>query len=266
MLTDDGSAPPSSSTATVSVGAGPTAAVNPDCAGAPSLATADDHGAQFFHDHPPQRAYVLDSFTPAPGANDLLSFTLAAYRAALENRGWRRVMLTDAISGEPGSFRQLWYGPINVITEAEVTTVGQQPFHAEFLAKLKEGAFARERLVAMPYDPSEHLPVDPLNEGPPNAVVINHIKVAPRAMARFAFLKQSFFLPTLQADPFQWRLIAAAAVANNLDTVLQIWELPDLNRLPFTMQRMGQYATYRNCLQPCIAGEDQEVHEAIDWS
>jgi len=266
MLTDDGSAPTFHSSDTPFVSAAPAMAVDANCPDAPPLAAGDDDSAQFFQDHPPNRAYVLDSFTPVPGSDGIWSFVLAIYRANLEQRGWRRVMVSDAVSGKPGSFRQLWYGPIGVITADEVAAVAQQPFHLAFVAKLMAGSFTRERLVAMPYDPGQPAPVETLNQGPPNAVVINHITVAPRALARFAFLKQNFFLPTLQAAPFQWRLVAAAARADDPHTVLQIWELPDFDRLPFTMQRIGQFATYRTCLQPCIVDEDQEIHEATDWT
>jgi hypothetical protein len=240
------------------------APVEDKCPDAPPFYQGGDDVVAFLQSYVPSGAYVLDQFAPTPVAGDLFAYTLASYRAELAARGWRRVVVTDAITGAPGSYAQLWYGALDTLTDAEIANVEKQPFHAEFSGKVL--SFQRERLIAMPYDPGPDPDRKDLGAGPPNVLVINRIGVQPGAMARFSYLKKTFFKPTLEGEPFDWRLVTAAAVASAPGTVIQIWELPDANRLPYTMQRMGQYATYRNCLQPCIAREDQQIHEATDWS
>jgi len=213
----------------------------------------------------PKFGYMLDSFVPAPGEDGTFSFALAAYRSETLARKWRRVFLADAVSGRPGSYVQLWRVPFADLEREKALANDQPPYHRAFVKKTT--SFTRTRLGAMVYDPAEgSAGPGALIDQSSSSLLVNEVNVRKGAMARFADLKQRFFIGAVSEARFGWRLIAAGVTGVGDDRrVFQIWKLPTLDALPFTMRRIGQNATYREGLAPCIAEEDQQLFEVLDW-
>jgi hypothetical protein len=211
-------------------------------------------------------SYALDRFVPKVDERDNVLLPIANYRAAMAEQNWTRVFLADAITGRPGEFVQLWRIPAGDATPAKMAKIRDGGAHNDFERTM--ASFDRMTSTPMPYDPNEdgRLLAAP-GRKTPSLLLADVITVKPGAMARFMCVKQNFFIPTITAPPYNWKLAGASAVdGGKVPTVLQIWELPDADRLAFTMQRIGQDTTYRNCLQPCIADENQQLLEVIDWT
>lgn len=211
-------------------------------------------------------SYAIDQFVPKEEDRDNILLPLADYRASMTEQGWQRLFLADAITGRPGEFTQLWRIPGPEGRE-RLARGRDQKAYEDFSSKM--AALEHMDTIPMPYDPNEGgQRMASLGRKTPGLFLIDVITVKKGALARFTCAKQEFFVPTVSADPYDWKLVGASATegAKGTTKVVQIWELPDANRLAFTMQRIGQDATFRNCLLPCIDDENQQLLEVIDWT
>jgi hypothetical protein len=211
-------------------------------------------------------SFAIDRFVPKAEERDNILLPLADYRAFVTELGWERLFLADAITGRPGEFFQLWRIP-GPDGRAQVAGVEKSARYRDFRSKLE----TLENVVTtpMPYDPNHGgQRLTSRERKTPGMLLIDTITLKKGALARFTCTKQGFFIPTVSAAPYDWRLVGAGATddAEGTIEVVQIWELPEANRLAFTMQRIGQDATFRSCLLPCIDDENQQLLEAIDWA
>jgi hypothetical protein len=240
---------------------GATADGDAQCLGAPPFAAGDDKAIEINKDG---YGYVFDRFIPSHETRDKVQLAIALYRSALLPWGWRRVFVADAITGQPGTFVQLWRVPVGELSSDKLGEREDSAAHAAFKSGLVR--FARAAFDAMPYDAYRGSQPSTVADGPPNVLLLNDVTVKKGALARFAFLKQSFFIDAVGADPFRWRLVGAGALRGHSNRILQMWELPDADTLPYTMRRAGQNLIYRRCLEPCIEAEDQQLYEVVDWT
>lgn len=212
----------------------------------------------------------------AMGAAARYRSTVAAFA------GWKRVFLSNAVTGVPGTFTQLFRIPKPFDPAATRKALEAQPAHAEFFKKIEPQSFERRFLCPLQYDPVRTF--DPADEArvegamnrvlasysesrdtPETVILIDEFEVLPAKLPDLIAAKEGFFKN--KVGQFGWDLIAAATDIGGQELpgapikVFQIWTLPNSNRLILTMRAMSQELEYRTKVLPCIVSEQQHLEE-----
>jgi hypothetical protein len=196
----------------------------------------------------------------------------AAYSVAVRHScGWRRVALLDAVTGTTAVFVQLFRVAMPFDAQAANAALNANPAVARFFRRI--AYFQRTFLSPLPYDPARRNPdpdaamraaireLDVSFSTPQSVVLIDRFGVAPNALPSLILAKQTFFIPRVTRD-FQWQLVAAGVeMTAESNQLVQIWTLPEANRLMTTMRAMTQSLQYRQRVLPLLTGEQQELFE-----
>lgn len=209
--------------------------------------------------------YLLETIKFATKFADTALFPIGEYRTELLSQGFQRVFVCNTITGEPGTYVQLWKRPDTLGMGAVYRALDGAEVCMRFRAKTSR--YEREFLHPTPYDVSSAVPIDPVIreravavETPETAVLINRLSVVPGALSRFYCAKKEHFIPAVQQ--LGWQLIASGLPMTGGDrSVINCWAMPNPTRLLQTMREIGQDTSYLQCVAPCIERERQDLFE-----
>jgi hypothetical protein len=222
-------------------------------------------------DHP-NFIYVLEAYRIKPAFMADPIAVADNYSVAVQiSCGWKRVVLLDSITGPTAAFVQLYRipapGPAADPNPALQANAEYTAFFDQVLG------FSRVFLCPLPYDPSRANGGDPdapiralvkaldtSFDTPENVLLIDRFGVASGHLPELIAAKEQFFIPKVVS--LGWQLVAAGTeMMGKPDQVIQIWTLPDSNRLLKTMRAMTQSLQYRTRIIPLLTSEQQELFE-----
>jgi len=194
----------------------------------------------------------------------------AEYLAVALNRGWKRVLLATAVTGDPREIVQVWQTPYpypgTIDVSASTVTAAELNALREY-RKFFEGVsrFERTLFAPVPYDPGDERGILDRND----TLLLVRANVKDGAMARLVQLKAEFFKPTVESPEHGWKLHCAGYVVSSArpaSTIVQCWKIPNANQLGVTMSRMSHKSDYLELVAPCITGEEQNIYSCVSGS
>ena len=211
--------------------------------------------------------YVLDRYRlSSEFLHNAMGAAARARTALSASLDWRRIFLADAVTGIPGTFAQLFRAPLKNF-ESWKSVLSSNAEYNGFVQKLAPNSFERFILCPLPYSPKVDTAMDDVmrsfsesHDTPETVILTDQFLVVPGKLPELISAKESFFVPTV-TQKHGWALIAAGTRADVADCVMQLWALPDSNRLIHTMRAMSQQSEYRTRILPAITIETQDLSE-----